>query len=71
VGRERVAAGRASAGLATRLDELLPRLRPRIVKGWCSAVLGPSFTGAEGPLGPLLVELEARWPFALRSRARS
>lgn len=65
---ERVAAGRASLlALATRLDELQPRLRPRIVK---RLVLGPfwapSFTGAEGPLGSLLVELEARWPFALQ-----
>jgi hypothetical protein len=65
---ELAAAGRASLlAIATRLDEQLPRLRPRIVK---RLVLGPfwapAFTGSEGPLGALLVELEARWPFALQ-----
>jgi hypothetical protein len=65
---DRAAAGRASLlAVAKRLDELVPRLRPRIVK---RLVLGPfwapAFTGSEGPLGALLVELEARWPFALQ-----
>lgn len=65
---ERAAAGRASLlAVAKRLDELVPRLRPRIVK---RLVLGPfwapAFTGSEGPLGALLVELEGRWPFALQ-----
>jgi hypothetical protein len=65
---ERAAAGRASLlAVATRLDELAPRLRPRIVK---RLVLGPfwapAFTGSEGPLGALLAELAERWPFALQ-----
>lgn len=65
---ERAASGRASLlVLCTRLDELLPRLRPRIVK---RIVLGPfwspAFTGQEGPLGELLVAEAARGPFALR-----
>jgi hypothetical protein len=65
---ERSAVGRATLlVLSKRLDELLPRLHPRIVK---RLVLGPfwapGFTGQEGPLGALLGRLEERWPFALR-----
>jgi hypothetical protein len=65
---ERSAAGRASLLVVSRrLDEQVPRLRPRIVK---RLVLGPfwspGFTGSEGPLGPLLAELDARGAFALR-----
>ena len=65
---ERTAAGRASLlAMSKRLDELLPRVRLRIVK---RLVLGPfwspAFTRGEGPLGPLFAELEERWPFALR-----
>jgi hypothetical protein len=65
---ERTAAGRASLlALATRLDEEIPRLRPRIVK---RLVLGPFwsplFTAGEGPLGALLAAEREREPFALR-----
>ena len=68
---ERTAAGRASLlALATRLDELLPPLRPRIVK---RLVLGPfwspGYTQLEGALGALLRAHEDRHPFALRAES--
>ena len=54
-------------GFSHRLDELLPNLRPRIVK---RLVLGPywapGFTRTEGAFGELLASAAERLPFALR-----
>jgi hypothetical protein len=62
------AAGRINLlGFSNRLDELLPAVRPRIVK---RLVLGPywapGFTATEGALGELLESVPERLPFALR-----
>jgi hypothetical protein len=65
---ERTAAGRLSLlAFSQRLDQLLPRMRPRIIKRlalgpYCS----PIFTRNEGQLGDLLDRLADRLPFALR-----
>jgi hypothetical protein len=65
---ERASLGRSTLlALCTRLDELVPRLRPRIVK---RIVLGPfwsaAFTGRDGPLGELLAAEPEAGAFALR-----
>jgi hypothetical protein len=65
---ERACVGRSTLlALSTRLDELVPRLRPRIVK---RIVLGPfwspAFTGRDGPLGELLAAEPEPGAFALR-----
>jgi hypothetical protein len=72
---ERTAAGRLSLlAVSHRLDELLPRMRPRIVKRW---ILGPYhsplFTrnDPEGEFGALLERLAPRLPFALRFEAET
>ena len=64
---ESSAAGRINLlGFANRLDELLPAVRPRIVK---RLVLGPyvapGFTETAGAFGALLDSLSERLPFAL------
>lgn len=65
---ESSAAGRINLlGFSHRLDELLPSVRPRIVK---RLVLGPywapGFTRTEGAFGELLASAPERLPFALR-----
>lgn len=70
---EHTAAGRISLlAFSSRLDERLPRLRPRIVK---RLVLGPwwapGFTRPDDRLGELLESLADRLPYALRWEAET
>jgi hypothetical protein len=65
---ERAAGGRQSLlAVSARLDELLPRMRPRIVK---RLILGPfhspHYTRNEGEFGALLDRMAEHLPFALR-----
>jgi hypothetical protein len=64
---ERTAAGRLSLlAFSHRLDELLPRMRPRIVKRLAiGPFFSPIFTHNEGELGALLERLQDRLPFVL------
>ncbi len=65
---ESSAAGRVSLlAFSHRLDELLPSVRPRIVKRLCfGPYFAPGFTTGEGAFGELLASLSERLPFALR-----
>lgn len=70
---ERCAAGQLSLlAFSHRWDELLPEMRPRIVK---RLILGPYhapfFTEPDPELGELLEELALRLPFALRWEAET
>jgi hypothetical protein len=65
---ERAASGRLGLlAVARRIDEILPEVRPRIVKRLClGPFLAPGFTRLAGELGALLERHAERLPFLLQ-----